>query len=331
MNKQRYAIIGAGALGGLYGGMLARQGFEVHFLLHSDFQHVTEHGLKVESIWGDFHLRDLHVHATAATMPACDVTLVGLKTTQNHLLAELLPPPTRDGGTVLVLQNGLNVEQDSAKVVGPERVFGGCCFLCSNKVGPGHIRHIDHGKIVFGKYFAQASSANSRLDHDESVGQGETAGQGESVGKIGQQICDDLNSAGIPTEFSGDLAMVRWRKLLWNIPFNSLSVILNASTKQIMDNPHASAMAESIVNEVHQAAAACGVDIPTKFIETTLEQTRKMAPYDSSMRLDYLNKRPMEAEAILGNPVLAAQKAGYTMQRVEMLYQQLKYIDYSNS
>ena len=130
MNKQRYAIIGAGALGGLYGAMLARQGFEVHFLLHSDFDHVREHGLKVDSIWGDMHLRDLHVHASPDTMPPCDVSLIGLKTTQNHLLADLLPAPTRQGGVVLVLQNGLNVEADCSAIVGENRVFGGCCQEC---------------------------------------------------------------------------------------------------------------------------------------------------------------------------------------------------------
>tara|TARA_R110002073_G_scaffold41701_4_gene117588 strand:- start:2845 stop:3825 length:981 start_codon:yes stop_codon:yes gene_type:complete len=326
MNKQRYAIIGAGALGGLYGAMLARQGFEVHFLLHSDFDHVREHGLRVDSIWGDMHLRDLHIHASPETMPPCDVSLIGLKTTQNHLLAELLPAPTRDGGVVLVLQNGLNVEADSAAIVGEQRVFGGCCFLCSNKVGPGHIRHIDFGKIVFGPYrpSSQFSAAAAQA--------GSTAADIDAkVVLIGNQICEDLNSAGVPTEFSEDLALVRWRKLMWNIPFNSLSVILNASTKQIMDDPNASALAEAIIREVHAGAAACGVEIPEAFIEKTLENTRKMVPYDSSMRLDFLNKRAMEAEAILGNPLRAAKASGYEMSRVETLYQQLRYIDQTNS
>ncbi len=152
MEKQRYAIIGSGALGGLYGGLLARSGFEVHFLLHSDYEHVSKHGLRIESPLGDFELPNVNAHATAASMPACDVTIVGLKTTRNRLLAELLPAPTRDGGTVLVLQNGLDVEADSVEVVGIDRVLGGCCFLCSNKVGPGHIRHLDYGRIVFGEY-----------------------------------------------------------------------------------------------------------------------------------------------------------------------------------
>ncbi|TWU32923.1 putative 2-dehydropantoate 2-reductase [Novipirellula artificiosorum] len=309
MGKQRYAIIGAGALGGLYGAMLAKQGKEVHFLLHSDYDHVAANGLVVESVWGDFRLPKVHAHASPQTMPPCDITIVGLKTTQNHLLAELLPAPTRDGGVVLVLQNGLDVEQDTVAVVGEGRVFGGCCFLCSNKIGPGHIRHIDYGRIVFGQY-------------------GMTT---EAMRRLGLKIAEDFNAAGVDTKFSESLPVVRWRKLMWNIPFNGLSVVLDASTKQIIENKHACRLANQIIREVHAGAAACGVAVPEEAIEITLEHTRKMVPYDSSMRLDFRNQRPMEVEAIIGNPVRAAARIGYEMCRVEMLYQQLKSIDAARS
>lgn len=305
MQKQSYAIIGAGALGGLYGGMLAKAGFDVHFLLHSDYEHVAEQGLKVESIWGDFELASVHAHRSPQTMPPCDVSIVALKTTNNHLLAELLPSPTRDGGIVLVLQNGLDVEADSASVVGEDRVLGGCCFLCSNKVGPGHIRHLDFGRIVFGEY-------------------------GKFVGTItrrAQQICEELVSSGIDAQVSDDLPMVRWRKLMWNIPFNGLSVALDASTKELVDDPDACALADAIIREVHQAASVCGIAIPEEMIQKTLENTRDMVPYDSSMRLDFKKGRPMELQAILGNPLAAIAKQGGQMPRVEMLYQQLRFID----
>jgi len=296
-------------LGGLYGAMLARGGHDVHFLLHRDYGHVSTHGLQIESTWGNFHLSSVLAHPSADTIPPVDVTIVALKTTQNHLLVDLLPPPTREGGVVLVLQNGLDVEQQSVDVVGIDRVLGGCCFLCSNKVGPGHIRHIDFGKIVFGKY-------------------------GKATGPMiekGQQICRELNEAGVDTQFADDLAVVRWRKLMWNIPFNGLSVVLNASTKSLMDNRDACALSDAIIREVHAAAAACGVEVPEEAIDITLENTRRMKPYDSSMRLDYLNQRPMEVEAILGNPLKVARAFGHAMPRVEMLYQQLQYLDACNA
>jgi len=154
MNSIRYCVIGAGALGGLYGAMLARAGREVHFLLNRDFDFVSAHGLKIESVLGDFELpaSELHLHANAASLPPCDVTIVGLKTTNNALLKTLLPPPTADLGVVLCLQNGLHSELDCVDVVGPDRVLGGCCFLCSNKIRPGHIKHIDYGRILMGEF-----------------------------------------------------------------------------------------------------------------------------------------------------------------------------------
>ena len=218
--ERRYAILGSGALGGLYGGMLARSGREVHFLFHSDYQHVMDHGLRVESHWGDFTLTDVHAHRSADTMPPCDVTIVGLKTTNNHLLPQLLPPPTRGGGVVLVLQNGLDVEADSAAVVGDDRVLGGCCFLCSNKIGPGHVRHLDYGRIVFGEYRPT----------------------GRGVSQRAREIGEELVAAGIDAEATDDLRMARWRKLMWNITFNGLSVALDASTKELVDDPDSLAL-----------------------------------------------------------------------------------------
>lgn len=301
----RFGVIGGGALGGLYGCLLAKAGFEVHFLLHSDVAHVRRHGWKVETPLGNFELTDVLVHSSPESMPPCNVTVVALKTTQNGVLAELLPKPTSQGGRVLVLQNGLDVERDSEAIVGPERVLGGCCFLCSNKVAPGHIRHLDHGRILLGDYRPS----------------------GDGVSRHALAICDDLVHAGIDAKVVADLATARWKKLIWNIPFNGLSVALNASTDELMDNPEACELARSLMKEVHQAAGACGSLMSATVIETTLDVTREMVPYDSSMRIDYLNHRPMELEAIFGNPIRAAGEHGCEMPRVQMLYRQLLFLN----
>ncbi|QEG41629.1 putative 2-dehydropantoate 2-reductase [Roseimaritima ulvae] len=307
MTKRSFAVIGGGALGGLYGGMLARAGFDVHFLLRSDAQHVRQHGLRVDSKLGDFHLHDVNVYDDADAMPACDVTILALKTTNNDLLPRLLPGPTGTGGTVLVLQNGLNVEADTAAVVGGGRVLGGCCFLCSNKVGPGHIRHLDYGRIVFGRY-SPASEPPAGCDAEV------------------ESIATDLQSAGIDAHTTDDLWKARWRKLMWNIPFNGLSVALDASTNTLMDDPHATELITAVMQEVAAASAACGREQPADAINKTLDHTRQMVPYDSSMRLDYKAGRAMELEAILGNPIQAARQAGVPMPKVEMLYQQLWFL-----
>lgn len=304
-----YAIIGAGALGGLYGGMLANCGAEVHFLLRNGIEQVRREGWRVESVRGDFQIpgERLNLHTDAATLPPCDVTIVALKTTQNHLLSELLAAPTRQGGVVLCLQNGLHSEADCAAVVGHDRVLGGCCFLCSNKVGPGQIRHLDYGRIVMGEFTpadAPPAGITPRL----------------------QQITDHLRRCGIDAHATGDLWMARWRKLLWNIPFNGLSVVLGASTKELIDDPAAAALAEAMMHEVYQAALACGRHLPDDAIAATLDHTRHMVPYDSSMRLDYLAGREMELAAIFAAPLAAAAAQSVSLPRVEMLYRQLEFL-----
>ncbi len=306
----RYCVIGAGAVGGLYGGMLARGGREVHFLLHGDYDHVRSHGLRVDSVRGDFFLPGaaLHLHASPESLPPCDVTLVALKTTRNHLLGELLPRPTGGGGVVLCLQNGLQSEADCEAVVGSARVLGGCCFLCSNKVGPGHICHLDYGRIVIGEFTPAdqpPAGVTARL----------------------QSIVNDLQDVGIDAHATDDLWLARWRKLMWNIPFNGLSVVLNASTADLIHDSDATALAEAMMREVEQAAAAAGRHLPEESIEVTLQHTRQMVPYDSSMRLDFLAGREMELEAIFAAPIRVAESFGVTMPRVRMLHQQLRFLE----
>ena len=82
----KYAVVGTGALGGFYGGMLAKAGKDVHFLFRNDYNHVLKNGLKVDSISGDFHLSEINAYNDTSKMPVCDVILVCMKTTSNSIL-----------------------------------------------------------------------------------------------------------------------------------------------------------------------------------------------------------------------------------------------------
>jgi 2-dehydropantoate 2-reductase len=308
MSPLRFAVVGTGALGGFYGALLARAGADVHFLLRSDFDHVRSRGLRVESKLGDFQLPRVQAYREVTEMPACDVTLLCLKTTENHRLGELLPPLASGGGRVLVLQNGLCPERDAAAVVGAERVVGGVCFLCSNKAGPGHIRHLDYGRIVMGQHRAADDPAR---------------GVPEDVARI----ADFMRGAGIDAQCCEDQWHARWKKLMWNVPFNGLSVVLAAKSDALVGDPASAALAESLMRDVQRSAAACQRHIPDAAIEEMMENTRRMVPYDSSMRLDYLAGRPMEVESIFGDPVRAAEAAGYRPAQMRMLFEQLAFLD----
>ncbi|MEO1147491.1 MAG: putative 2-dehydropantoate 2-reductase, partial [Cyanobacteria bacterium J06638_22] len=298
-----------GALGGFYGARLQRAGAEVHYLLRSDYDHVKQHGLVVESPDGDFILPGVNAYTDAQKMPPCDVVIVALKTTQNHRLASVLPTLT-ETGVVLVLQNGLGVEAQAAEQVGSDRVLGGLCFLCSNKAGPGHIRHLDYKKIAMGEYRAD-QSAGGVTDRMEAIAQ-------------------DFERADIPIERAADLVLARWKKLMWNIPFNGLSVILNATTDAMMGDDNARTLARTLMEEVRQGASSQGRLVPAEFTQTMLDHTAEMRPYRTSMKIDYDEKRPLEVEAMYGAPLRTAQAQGVALPHIETLYHQLKFLDQQN-
>jgi len=303
MQPRSYAIIGTGALGGFYGARLQRAGCELHFLLHSDYEHVRQHGLVCDSKDGDFTLPKVNAYADTRDMPQCDVACVCLKTTHNHLLPQLLPPVVKDNGVVLVMQNGLGIEEQVAGIVGPQRVIGGLCFLCSNKIGPGHIRHLDYGHVGLGEFAARGVSERMR------------------------GIGDDLQRAGVQVQLAEDLAVARWEKLVWNIPYNGYSVVLDATTEELMTNPHTRQLVEDIMREVVTGARACGVAVADEVVSKLLAYTDKMIPYRTSMKIDHDEGQPMEVEAIFGNPLRAVQQAGAKSPRLEQLYRQLKFLD----
>ncbi|MGJ3253331.1 MAG: putative 2-dehydropantoate 2-reductase [Elainellaceae cyanobacterium] len=310
LNSRRYAILGTGALGGFYGARLQQAGAEVHFLLRGDYEHVCQHGLAVDSPDGNFVLPHVHAYRHVSDMPPCDVVIVALKTTQNNLLPDLLGPVLDENGVVLVLQNGLGIEDRVADIVGAHRVIGGVCFICSNKVGPGHIRHLDYKAIALGEY---APNYESRGISDRM-----------------SAIAQDFNRADIPIDLSPDLLLTRWKKLVWNIPFNGLSVVLDATTQEMMANPSSRKLAQQLMGEVADIANAYGRPISDEFVQKMIDHTDAMTPYRTSMKIDYDEHRPLEIEAIVGHPLQLARQAGVAALRIEMLYHQLKFLDERN-
>lgn len=320
VTRRRYAILGTGAIGGYYGACLQKGGHDVHFLLHRDYDEVRQHGLKVESVQGDFTLPRVKGYRRTQEMPPVDGVIIALKTTQNERLLPILLPPLLGPETVIItLQNGLDIEGAIASIAPNHPILGGLCFICSNKVGPGHIRHLDYGSITLGVY-----------DPHRQPG---------GISDALQVIARDFTAADITVDLTPDLYLARWRKLVWNIPFNSLSVVLNATTTDLMADPDTRQLAADLMAEVVAAAHACvqqvtpGKDrtLPDTVIDTMLTNTAQMKPYHTSMKLDFDAGRPLEVEAILGNPLKAARQAGVDTPRIAMLYHQVKALDRRNT
>ena len=315
----RYAIIGTGAIGGYYGGRLQQAGGDVHFLLHSDYEQVKQQGLRVESVDGDFELTDVNAYQNPADMPPVDVVVVALKTTHNDKLAELMPP-LNSGAVVLSLQNGLGVERAIAqylketKGISPD-ILGGLCFIYANKPGPGHIQHLGYGKLLLGAY-------------DESE-------RSCSITPRGRAIAADFERTTIAVETTEDLPMARWRKLVWNVPYNSLSVILDATTGEMMADEGVRSLIKTLMREVVAIANAWGENISpganrsisSDFIEKMLDITAEVSTYRTSMKVDYDRQRALEVETILGKPLDVAEALGVSVPAMTMLYHQLSFLN----
>ena len=308
--RPRIGIIGTGAIGGFYGVMLARAGFDVHFLLRSEYAAVAEQGLTLNSsLHGVVHLQEVNAYRAAADMPPCDWLLVGAKTTSNAELAPVIVQAAAPGAKVLLLQNGLAVEEELRPLLPDSlHLLGGLCFICVHRAAPGVIEHQALGAVNLGYHSGPAADQATRMGLLEE----------------GAQM---FKQAGLDSTAMADLQQARWQKLVWNVPYNGLSVLLNADTSALMANVDSRALIEAIMQEVVEGAAACGHQLPPGYAAKLLAATERMPDYLPSMYHDFVQRRPLELQAIYAAPLAAAAQAGCQLPRMQALHQALRFLD----
>ena len=298
----KYAVIGTGGIGGYYGSRLAQNGHDVHFLLHRDYAFVKEHGLQIDSCAGSFHLDRPAIYNDAHDMPKCDVVLVCLKTVNNRLLESLLPSVVRNDTLVVLIQNGIGVEQDVQEKFPGLQLAAGLAFICSAKAGPGRIDHQCYGHINFGDYSCRDADALRR-------------------------VADDFNAAGVQAGIV-EYNEARWKKAVWNMPFNGMTVALGTQTDMLLRNPSTRRLIREQMLEVIGAARHLGVKrIDESFADNMITTTDAMTPYSPSMKLDFDNRRPMEIDYLYTRPLRIAREAGFAMPRLEMLEAELRFLE----
>ncbi|MCR5513803.1 MAG: putative 2-dehydropantoate 2-reductase [Prevotella sp.] len=298
----RYGIIGTGAIGGYYGAKLAHAGQEVHFLLHSDYEYVKQHGLQVDSCDGSFHLDDVNAYQHAEDMPQCDVVLVGLKSVNNEKLQSLLPPLLHAHTLVVLIQNGIGVEEDVQKMFPNVQLAAGLAFICSAKTKPGLVSHQCYGSINLANYSCK----------DET---------------LMQAVVDEFRQAGIETGFV-EYHEARWKKAVWNMPFNGMTVALHTQTDLLLKNQSTRQLIREQMMEVVSTARHLGVkNLDASFVDKMIEMTDAMTPYSPSMRLDYDFHRPMEIYYLYTRPLEIAREAGCRMPKLEMLEAELRFLE----
>lgn len=301
------ALVGCGALGALYGCYLHRGGANIHFLSRSDHDVASRHGYTIITPDGsELNFRP-PVHRAPHDIGICDLVIIGMKATDNDALAGILPSLCDPATLVLTLQNGIGCEELIASLLhdlhgtpAEDRLLGAVAFLCSNRIGPARIHHQDQGWIHLAEHGGPATART-------------------------HQIAEAFRRGGVPCEVFDSLPMIRWQKLAWNIPFNSLSVLANrADTRQLLDDDAIVPLIRRTMDEAAAIAACEGVELDPAFLRKLLDVTEGIGRYRTSMLLDFEAGRPLEVDAILGEPLRRARRHGLDVPCIEMLHALLR-------
>ena len=301
MTNPRIVIVGCGAVGLFYGAKLALSGQDVHFLMRQDFDQVSKYGIKIESASGEAeYLENPSIYRDALEIGPCDLIIVAIKSTDNKALESLIPKLIKKETAIMTLQNGLGNEDFIAKKFGSHRVLGGLCFVCLNRVSKGVVRHIAQGTISCGEFMGLPLPRT----HDVAL---------------------MFKSAGIPFIVAESLIEQRWKKLVWNIPFNGISISEGGvDTSVILKDKSLLFLVEALMREVIQVANKLGYNLSNSLVDHNIKETKSMGPYRPSSMIDFMEGRPVEVEAIWGNPVRVGRSVGVEIPRMEALYDSIK-------
>jgi 2-dehydropantoate 2-reductase len=297
----RIGIVGSGAVGCYYGARMGLAGAEVRFLMRGDLEAVRKRGsIVIHDIAGRDELSPIAAFATPEEIGPVDLVVVALKSTSSRSLRHLVDPLLKADTAILTLQNGLGVDEHLAGLFGAERIMGGLVFMGINRVGPGEVRRFRQGAVTVGE-FGRPPAARTH------------------------GLAALLVAAGLKAEVVENLVESRWRKLMWNIPFNGLSITEGGiTTDKICADPRLAAEARALMLEVQAAAAGFGFAIPDAWVDKQFEVTPPMGAYSPSSLLDFLAGREVEVEPIWGEPLRRARGAGVATPHLESLYVRLR-------
>ena len=296
----RIAIVGSGAIGSYYGAKLAYAGSDVHFLVRGDLNEVRRSGLYVRGKGENFRVAKVNCYNSTKEIAPCDLVLIAVKATSNGELVDLVPPLLHEQTMLLTLQNGLGNEEFLAEHFGGERVLGGLCFICLSRISRTEIERYDYGHIVLGEY-------------------------GRAPQPRTHEVAAEFKRAGVTCSVTEDLLLERWRKLVWNVPFNGLSILGGGiDTSAILTDEALRRATLALMDEVILAANKCGHRLPGSAVLEQIKRTETMGAYKPSTLLDWEAGRPLEIEAIWGEPLRRATSAGAPAPRLEIVYALLK-------
>jgi len=296
----KIAIVGTGALGGWYAGLLAEAGHEVHCLARSDHETINRDGLTLRHKGTQRIVRVASATPDAASIGPCDLVVVTLKSTSNDALPRLLGPLLGPATLVVTLQNGMGNVEALARLLPAERIVAGLCFVCINRLAPAVIDTTLAGYV---RMAAAVGPINPAVERCVAI----------------------FAAAGVDCQAEASLEAVLWKKLCWNIPFNGLAIAGGSiTTDLILADPALNERAYLLMKEVQAAAVARGHGFEDAHIKRQFVVTVGMGPYRPSSLIDFVEGRDVEVEGIWGEPLRRGLAAGVAMPETQRLVDDIK-------
>lgn len=297
----KIAVIGAGGVGGYFGGRLAHAGVDTTFIARgATLDALRTRGLRVDSINGDFTVEHPNATDDPRTVGAVDAVLLAVKAWQIPAAAEAAKPMLGPDTIVVPLENGIDAPEAIASILGREHAAGGLCAIVSMIVEPGHIRHAAFAPVVmFGE-----------LDNQRT----------ERVERLRQAFVQ----AGVNAEVPQDIHRSMWTKFLFIATMSGIGALTRVPIGVWRVMPEIRAIVTESLREVVALATARGIDLGADAIEKTWERYETLPPAStSSLQRDVMEGKPSELDAQLGAIVRLAKEAGVPVPVTSMVYHAL--------
>ena len=297
----RIAIFGAGSVGGYFGGRLSQVGEDVVFIARGEHLNaMLAHGLRVQSINGDFLVQPIQATDDPSKIGEVDVVLVGVKAWQVSEAAEAMRPMIGPETFVLPLQNGLEAPEQLSEILGKQHVLGGLCGLFCYVKGPGHIVHA--GTDPFVKFGELDNHRSQRVE----------------------LLLDRFKRAGVNAEIPPDIHVAMWMKFLVITVWSGIGATTRAPAGIWLGLPETRRMAEQALQEIIAVAKARNIALPEEALSTTMAIYDGLVPQSTaSLQRDVMQGRPSELEAQIGAVVRFGQEANLATPLFSFIYNSL--------
>ena len=296
----RIAVMGAGAVGGYFGGLLARAGNEVTLVTRgAHLEAIRSEGLHVKSHWGDFTVSPDATDDPTTSAPV-ELVVLTVKTYQNAQALPALAPILDQDTAVLTLQNGVDTYQEAAGALGQDRVLPGAAYIEAHIESPGTVRQVGEVvRVVFGETDGSSSARAER-------------------------ILETLLAAGINAELSGDVVKELWTKFLFISALAGTTSVSRASMARLLEREEPREMVLAAMREVEAVGRAYGVNLDTDVVDRTWHYVETTArDLHASMHTDLEMGRPLELEALTGAVVRIGKQVGVPTPVNSVLYSML--------